>query len=138
MMVYLEDVRKSVMSTFHAAHIINYSATPVNYPNLLVVDIEHQLDPFVSVDLEFRNTSRASLGEREIFVNGALIVYYYCQDNTGSTAAMQYSDFLNDSIAMRVIDSVAYQAVQVVDIVTFPGWVGKMNTLVFDVVDSSC
>ena len=110
----------------------------VNYPNILVVDIEHQLDPFVSVDLEFRDTSRAAMGEREIYGHGALIVYYYFQDNTGTAGATQYADFLNANIAMQEVGSIAYQAVKCVDIRTFPGWVGKMNTIVFDVVQSSC
>ena len=137
-MIQLEDIRQSVMGTFQTAQAGVYPSMLVNYPNIIVVDIEHQLDPFISVDLEFRDISRAAMGEREIFGHGALIVYYYFQDNTGTSAALQYADFLNANIAMQEINSVAYQAVQSIDIRTFPGWAGKMNTIIFDVVKSSC
>ncbi len=133
-MLSLEEVRQVVMTTFKSVHDVYYPTMLVNYPNFVVVDLEHQIDPFITVELDFDKTPQAALGEKEINVHGTLIVYFYYRIGTGMSGAYDYTDTLNEYLGMSLIDSIKYQAVSVNNIVSFPGWEGVMNSVVFDVV----
>jgi len=129
----LEDVRKSVMTAFQTAHAVSYSTTKVNYPNLMIVDIEHQRDPFVTLHLDLSKVERAAMGDSELLVPGALSVYFYFREGTGTSAAMTYTDMLNSRLGMKHIGHVYYHVVKPIDVITFPGWVGVLNYIKFDV-----
>lgn len=124
-----------MVSTFKAAHEVSFSGTLVNYPNYVVVDLEHQRVPFVSIEIELTDTSMSALGEREITAQGVLRVYYYYREGTGMSGAFSYTDVLNDQLGMTWLAGVYYQAANVLDVVSFPGWVGKLLEFKFDVVD---
>lgn len=133
-MTSTETVRQTVIAAFKAVHEANYSSTPVNYPNYVVVDLEHQALPFVSVEFSIDESDRAALGERDIFVQGTLRVYYYFRDGGGLDGAYSYTDMLNEYLGMTQADSISYRAVQTLNISSFPGWQGVMNAIKFDVV----
>lgn len=134
MIASLEEVRQSVMTTFKTAHQANYPTTLVNYPNLVVVDLEHQKDPFVSLRLSLSDTSRTAIGEEEIYVNGTLEVYFYYREGTGTAHAANYTDMLNTTISMNIFDSLGYREVKPINIKSFPGWEGCLNSIEFDLV----
>ena len=133
-MIKLEEVRQTLVSTIQSVHAANYPTILVNYPNNLVVDIEHQELPFVSVELSFDDTPRAALGEKEILVTGAARLIYYHREGKGFQGAFSYTDMLNEHLALQLTDSIQYDACQVITIKTFPGWVGEMNSIRFNVV----
>ncbi len=135
-MISVEEVRQEIISVFKTAHDIAYPSILVNYPNYLVVDLEHQEDPFVSVGLDLNETPVAALGEREILVNGTLILYYYYREGSGVAGAFSYTDFINSELGMRLENAIQYHAVKSLGIQSFPGWGGRMNSLPFDVVRS--
>jgi len=58
-MISLEEIRQVVTQEFKTAHDLAYPNILVNYPNFLVVDIEHQVQPFVNINIDFGETSRA-------------------------------------------------------------------------------
>jgi len=133
-MISLEEVRQSIISTFKGIHDAGYSSTLVNYPNYVVVDLEHQRDPFVSVELETAKIDKGGVGEREIFVRGILRVYYYYRDGTGVANAYTYTDYLNNYLSMTLVGAIQYEAIDVLNVVSFPGWKGCMNSVPFSVV----
>lgn len=133
-MISLEEVRQTAIGHFNTAHNVSYAGTLVNYPNLVVVDLEHQVVPFVSVEINFRNTSQSELGQKEILAQGELVAYFYVRDGEGSAAGLRYADELNELLGMELKGEIYYQAASVLDVVTFPGWKGKMIAFKFDVV----
>lgn len=134
-MISLEEIRQTVIASFKAAHEVSYSGTLVNYPNFVVVDLENQKAPFVSVELELTDTSQSALGEREITGQGVLRVYFYYRDGTGMSGSFSYADSLNNNLGMTWLAGIYYQAANVLDVVSFPGWAGKLLEFKFDVVD---
>ena len=134
-MISLEEVRSTVVAAFKSAHEVSYSGVLVNYPNYVVVDLEHQRAPFVSIEMELTDTSQAAIGEREITAQGVLRVYYYYRDGTGMSGAFSYIDAMNDNLGMMWLGGVYYQSAKVLDVVSFPGWKGKLLEFKFAVVD---
>jgi len=128
----LEDVRQAVISAFQTAHAVSYSATKVNYPNLVVVDLEHQVAPFVSVELDLSKVTRAALADTELLVPGVLQVYFYYREGTGTSGALRYTDSLNTNLCMRQHGAIYYHAVKPMPVTTFPAWVGLLNYIKFD------
>ena len=134
-MISLEEVRQVVVGAFQTFQNANYPSMLVNYPNFVVVDLEHQELPFISLDIEFNETAQAALGEQEIFVRGRLNIYYYYRTGGGVSGSYSYTDALNSNLGMSMIDGVRYEATQVVNVVSFPGWKGCMNTIPFVIVE---
>ncbi len=138
-MILVEEVRQEIISTFKAAQDTAYPSMLVNYPNYLVVDLEHQEEPFVTVGLDLVETPVAALGEREILVKGTLILYYYYREGTGVSSAFTYTDFINAELGMKLVNAIQYHAVKSNTFQAYPGWGGRMTVLSFDVVSSvSC
>lgn len=138
-MISLEEVRQTVINAFQTAHAISYSGTLVNFPNYVVVDLENQKNPFVSVDLSIDKSERLAIGEVDIFVQGTLRAYYYFREGKGLSNAYTYTDMLNNELCLREVDSVNYHAVDTSNVISFPGWQGVMNSVKFDIVMSgSC
>ena len=133
----LEDVRASVLGAFQTAHAVGYAATKVNYPNLVVVDLEHQRDPFVSVELDLSKVEKAALGDTELLVPGVLQVYFYYREGTGTSGAFSYTDSLNTNLCMQQHGAIYYHVVKPMPVTTFPAWVGLLNYIKFD-VSASC
>ena len=133
-MISLEEVRQVVTREFKLAHEAAYPTMLVNYPNFLVVDIEHQVDPFINISIDFGDTSRAAMGEREIMGQGTLVVIFYYKEGGGTSGAYSYTDFLNTALSMQELNSLYYSAASTIPIQTFPGWKGIMNRLAFEVV----
>ncbi len=133
-MISLETVRQTIASNFQTAHTVGYSTTLVNYPNLVVVDLERQEDPFVSVEIELERTPQAAIGEREILVHGDLRAYFYYRIGTGTSDSLTYADALNEQLGMQLLGEIYFQAVQTMRVHTFPGWEGLMCMFSFDVV----
>ena len=127
----LEEVRQVIVAEFKAVHDSSYPTVPVNYENFAVVDIEHQREPFVSIELSFDNTELSSLGSEDIFVTGLLSVTYYYQEGRGGQGNLEYSDVLNANLCLRVLNGIYYSAVKPYKVVTFPGWIGRMNMIKF-------
>ena len=135
----INDIRDSVLGVFKVAHLAEYSTTLVNFPNKVVVDIEKQKDPFVSVDLDFERIEQSALGEDDILAIGALQVYFYFREGTGVMEAFKYYDSISAAIANQVNDSLFFEPAQIITVQTFPGWVGKMCTFRFQLVEGvSC
>jgi hypothetical protein len=138
-MISLDEVRQEVVAAFKQVHDANYPTTLVNYPNLIVVDIENQVDPFVSVDLDLSETERSAVGEKELLVPGNLNVIFYYRENTGTTSSWQYADMLNTNLGMSQVGALQFHPVKPMNIKTFDGWDGLMCTVRFDVVkELSC
>lgn len=133
-MISIEEVRQESLIAFKAVHDANFPSTLVNYPNHVVVDIEKQSDPFVSVSLDLTGMERAAIGEREILVPGSLNVYFYYRTGTGTSDAYTYSDMLNQYLGMTQVGALQFRAVQLITVQTFPEWEGLLNTIRFDVV----
>lgn len=129
----LNDVRVAVMSAFQAAHTTTYPLIKVDYPNVSVVDIEHQTDPFVRLHLDLSGIERAAMGDLELLVPGMLSVYFYYKEGTGTLASTQYTDMLNARLGLHQIGHLFFHVVKPIEIKTFPGWVGTMNYIKFDV-----
>ena len=64
----LEDVRQSVVGAFKSVQDTYYPTTLVNYPNITVVDLEHQVDPFVSLSLDLSKATQAALADKVLIV----------------------------------------------------------------------
>ena len=134
----LEEVRQVVIGAFKTAHGVSYSTTLVNYPNFVVVDIENQVDPFVSVELDLRKVERSSIGEKDTWIEGTVSAIFYFREGKGSSGSLEYTDMLNNSIAMETINNIYYDVIRPLNVVTFPGWKGVMNDIKFKVVDGPC
>jgi len=135
-MLLLEEVRQTVVGAFKTVHDAHYPTTLVNYENFSVVDIEHQEAPFVNLELNFSSTDQAAMGVREIYVSGILSATFYYQEGHGRQGALSYTDMLNQYLCMQSFDGVHYRAVKPYQVVTFPGWVGTMNNIQFELVPS--
>ena len=131
--VLLEDVRQAVMTDFKAVHTAYYPTIKVDYPNLRVVDIETQRDPFVKLSLDLSGIERAALGESELLVPGELSVYFYFREDTGTSAATKYTDMLNTYLGLKQVKFIFYHEAKPFNIKTFPGWLGVLNYIKFDV-----
>ncbi len=138
-MISFEEVRQVGIAAYNDVHVVSFPTIPVNYPDRIVVDLEHQVDPFVSVELEFNPASQTALGERELFVSGFLRLYHYTKDGTGTSASLVYVDDVNEELALKNINNVWFGAPDILDVVSFPGWKGKLVGLEFKVSDGvSC
>jgi len=135
-MISLEEVRQAVIGNIQSVHETHYPTTKANYPNFSVVDLEHQKDPFIKVELDLKDVEQAAIGERELSVPGILRVYFYYREGQGMSGAYSYTDMLNTYLGMSQIDAVWYHAAKPMIIKTFPGWEGCMNTIKFEVVKS--
>lgn len=136
-MTLLNEVRHEVISAFQGVHEAHYPDIKVNYPNLNIVDIEHQKDPFVTIVLDLSASQRAALGETELLVPGYLFVYYFFLKNTGTSGAYGYVDMLNTYIGMQQIGPITYDAVQPTSVESTPGWNEMMCAIRFD-ISSAC
>ena len=130
-MISLNDVRKNLISEFKVVHEAHYPNLLVNYPNFVVVDIEVQTDPFVSVGIYFDNVDQAVLGEDELDVTGRLAVSYYFRQGVGTKSAYDYTDMLNNHLAMRKIGGLWVSPAKPFNISTYPGWNGILNSMRF-------
>lgn len=133
-MISLEEVRQAVIGNFQTVHEAQYPTTLAEYPNFSVVDIEHQKEPFVKVELDLKDIEQAAIGERELLVPGVLRVYFYYREGQGMSGAYSYTDALNTYLGMTQIGAIWYHAAKPMNIKTFPGWEGCLNTIKFDVV----
>lgn len=137
-MISTDEIRQEVMAAFKIVHEAN-STLLVNYPNHTVVDIERQADPFISLELDFSQHTRSALGEREILAPSFLRIYFYYREGTGMSSAYKYTDMINQYLSMSQVGALQFGENQVLNIQTFPGWLGVMNTLRFDIVPAlSC
>lgn len=137
-MISLEEVRQTVIGSFKTVHEAHYPSMLVNYPNFVVVDIEHQKNPFISVELDLKDVEQSAIGERDLLVPGTLRVYFYYRVGQGMSGAYSYTDTLNNYIGMSQIGAIWYHAAKPMTVKTFPGWEGCMNTIKFDVVKGLC
>lgn len=137
-MTSIEEVRQEVISAFKTVHDAHYSATLVNYPNIVVVDIEHQTAPFVSVELDLTKITKAALGEKELLVPGMLFVYFYYRIGTGMAGAYNYTDMLNTYLGQEQVGALYFHEAVPVEVQSFPGWKGLMHTMRFDVSSQYC
>ena len=133
-MISLEDVRQEVIGAIQSFQETHYPTMKVNYPNFTVVDIEHQKDPFIKVELDFKDIEQAAIGERELLVPGILRVYFYYREGQGMSGAYSYTDALNTYLGMTQVGAIWYHVAKPMNIKTFPGWEGCLNTIKFDVV----
>ena len=129
----LEDVRQSVVGAFKSVQDAYYPTTLVNYPNITVVDLEHQVDPFVSLSLDLSKATRAALADKELLVPGVLEVYFYFREGTGTQESTIYTDKLNEHLCMQQNGAIYYHAVKPMRVTTFPAWVGTLNYIRFDI-----
>ena len=129
-MLSLEDVRQKVVAAVKTVHDANYATTLFNPPNFNVVDLEKQVVPFTSLELEF-DSDRAAMGARDILLSGNVYVNFYFRDGKGLSGAYAYTDMLNDNLGMLLIDTIQYSAVRTFNIQTFPGWKGVSNSIKF-------
>jgi len=127
----LNDVRKSLLSAFQSFHEANYPELKVNYPNLVVVDIEHQLDPFISLEIHFDNLDQATLHDDELEITGRFVVYYYFRFGKGTQGALEYTDALNQQFCQRIVGELWLRPARPYNISTFPGWSGVLNSIPF-------
>ncbi len=138
-MISIEEVRQEVTAAFKAIHDANYPTILVNYPNFVVVDIERQEDPFVSLELDLSQLERSAIGERELLIPGVLHVNHYFREGTGTSSTTLYTTMLNEYLGMTQVGALQFQVARPISIQTFPGWLGTMNSIGFDVVPSlSC
>ncbi len=133
-MISFEYVRQKIIAMFKTAHDANYPSTLVNYPNFIVVDLDHQKDPFASVHLSIeRQTKQLALGVKELHVIGMLSVSYYFLEGKGLSGAYSYVDMLNTAIGLKNVDGIVYSMADPVNIKTFPGWEGLLSNISFQV-----
>ncbi len=125
-MISLEEVRQVVTAEFKNVHEA-HSSLPVNYDNYSVVDPEHRKDPFIKFELRFLQTPRVALGERDLFVEGDLMITFYYREGSGGQGRLVYTDMLNENLGMKTLNGIYYGAFQPLTVITFPGWVGTMN-----------
>lgn len=133
-MISLEEVRREVVGMFKRVHETFYSEIKVNYPDYVIIDIERQKDPFVSVDIDLSGVKRAAYGEREILVPGHLEVFFYSRLNTGMAESLKYTDMLTENLSQLQVGSVCYGALSPRQVQTFPDWKGVKNVIRFDIV----
>jgi len=133
-MILFESVRQKVITMFKTAHDANYPDTLVNYPNFVVVDLEHQKDPFVSVHLTINEeTKQLALGEKELYIVGMLSISYYFLEGKGLSGSYSYVDMLNTAIGLENSDGITYNITKPTNIKTFKGWEGVLSNISFRV-----
>ena len=137
-MISLEEVRQVVTAEFKRVHEISYSATLVNYENVVVVDIEHQSEPFVSFSMAFDDTSRFAIGETERFAIGRLSPIFYYQEGGGGQGKFDYMDILSNELCFQTLNSIYYDKLDPTPVKNLPGWAGAMGQITFHVVDQTC
>jgi len=132
-MKLIEEVRSTVMSLFKSLHTGAYPAMLVNYPNLLAVDIEHQTDPFISVEITAGETSDIDyLGsEGDVIIEGSILINYLIPLGKGTTGAASYSDLLKNNIANKRLSGITYGPLRVFSVSPYPGIVGQCNKISF-------
>jgi len=127
----LELVRQAVTQDFKAFHETYFPDLLVNYENYVVVDIEHQTEPFVSLELKF-DPSFSGLGMQDIDISGEMYAVYYYQQGKGGQGKLEYTDQLNSILGMKVsANGIYYREVVPTPVTTFPGWQGWMNRMKF-------
>lgn len=133
-MTSLDEVRIAVIRAFRAVHQANYPTTKVNYPDHLVVDLEHQSEPFISVEIDLTGVTHASMGEKDILVPGILHVIHYSREGTGTSQGLKYLDMLNgdDGLALKQVGEIFFNVAKPIPVKTFPEWKGLMCSMRFD------
>lgn len=126
-----DDFRTKLFKAYEDLHAASYPALLVNYPGIIVVDPEHQTDPFVVVGAVFSKTKQMDLGSRSVIIRGELLVHYYFRPGTGSKHAANFSDFLLDKISMRTISGIKFKELTPYPIKGEEGWEGTLNVVPF-------
>jgi len=137
-MISVEEVRQEILTAFKTIHDAN-SSYLVNYPNLKIVDIERQRDPFVEVELDFTGITHAAIGEKEILIPGFFNVYFNYRNGTGTSASTLYTDILNQHLSLEQFGDIQFGENKPMSVEFIPGWQGVMNNIRFDITQNpSC
>ena len=121
-MTSLDEIRQAVVAAFKAVHEAYYPTTPVNYPGWAVVDVERQTEPFVSLELDLTGIDQAALGETELRVPAAIMVYFHYREGKGMSGSLLYTDMLNAYLGQTQVGSIRYQVAKPIQVSLLKGW----------------
>ncbi len=127
-----EIIRQKVIAAFKTIHEANYPSTLCNYPNFTVVDFEHQIEPYVTVEIDINPGKQLEIGSTDTFPTGLLSVYFYYPAGKGLSGACSYTDMLMTEMGLNNLNGIQYGPVSPVP-VNFQGWPGKLNMIKFNV-----
>lgn len=128
----LEEIRRTVISTFKTLVDASYPTLLVEYPNRTAADREHLTGPFVSVDIELSSyMEKFGISDEEMIIKGRLVVYYLYTDNTGMNGSAAFLDSLKDTFCYKQISGITYQDMAVYNVYPSPGIVGQKAVLKF-------
>ena len=131
----LDEVRGIIITKFLTAHNKEHSSVLVDLPNLPIVDIDNQKEPWIKVELYLPNTELACLeGEDfEVDIDGRFYVTYYAPKGAGTKAMSQYTDMLITEMGLQLTEGISFGPVQTSPVwnMNLKNWEGNMNTLTF-------
>ncbi|MFA5436190.1 MAG: hypothetical protein WC372_09155 [Candidatus Neomarinimicrobiota bacterium] len=126
-----EEFRQTIIGVFKTAHDTSYPATLVDYPNQQVVDVEHQKDPWVRLELVTNDNRQMCFGQSFTRVSGWLYIAVNVLPNSGTKWQTQYTDFLDSQFSLQVIQGITFKELVPLPGVLYPAWHTVRNVLPF-------
>lgn len=118
----------TLVADFHTTH---YPTTEINYPNKLITDVEHAVNPFVRVEIG-ASMRRIALGTKCFKIEGRLVLNFFARKNSGSRVFSTYTDKLVDYFSVKVLNGIIFQEVTPTANKILSGWDGEMNVIPFE------
>ena len=116
-----------LIDTFKAA---NCSGTEVNYPKRFVTDVEHAVNPFITIEITF-SLKGIDLTQTSFRVKGDLIFNYFGRANNGTKIFTDFTDKLAEFFNCQTLDTIHFYEVNPYSNKNIPGFDGEMNIIPF-------
>jgi hypothetical protein len=126
-----EEFRETVVAKFQTVHTAAYPTTLVDYPNRIIVDVEHQKNPWVSLELVINSHKQLCFGQSFTRISGWFYVATFVRSGEGTKWQTQYTDFLDQNFSLKVIDEITFKEIVPLPGVSYPAWHAVRNMLPF-------
>ena len=126
-----EDIRQDVLSALATAHASSYVTTPLELPNMLLVDLEIQTAPWVRAELAIDKNKQFCMGATHTRVEGLLYIVTFMKAGSGTKWSTMYSDFLRTTFSLKTLNGVDFKEVIPLPGVGYPAWHAMRNRLPF-------
>jgi len=125
-----ESTRNKLYTLINTFHQANYSTTEINYPKRFITDVEHAVNPFITVEFSM-NLKGRELSYTCYRLGGQLALNYFARANSGSKIFTDFTDKMTDFFNCKTLDTITFFEVVPYSNKNIPGFDGEMNIVSF-------
>lgn len=129
-MTPFESTRVKLYALIESFKSANYPTTELNYPKRFITDVEHAVNPFITVELTF-SLLGLDLTQTVFRVKGDLVFNYFGRANNGTKIFTDFTDKLTEYFACKTLDTIHFYEFNPYPNKNIPGFDGEMNIVSF-------